>query len=145
MEKNDSFYLSQMELGPMENFVYLIGDKATREVFVVDPAWQVDTVLKKAKEEDLKIVGALVSHYHFDHTNGIEELLRRASLVPDDGGRRVPCRYRVDAGEERRMQNGFAVRAIDLLLGVGDHDTVRFGREGHVCRSGHRRAAHSQF
>ena len=68
-------YLKQMELGPMENFVYLVGSKDTREVFVVDPAWQVDTVLKAAKEEDLKIVGALVSHYHFDHTNGIEELL----------------------------------------------------------------------
>ena len=59
----------------MENFVYLVGSKDTREVFVVDPAWQVDTVLRVAKEEDLKIVGALVSHYHFDHTNGIQELL----------------------------------------------------------------------
>ena len=68
-------YLKQMELGPMENFVYLVGSKDTREVFVVDPAWQVDTVLRVAKEEDLKIIGALISHYHFDHTNGIEELL----------------------------------------------------------------------
>ena len=59
----------------MENFVYLVGDKNTREVLVVDPAWQVDTILKIAKQEDLTIKGALVSHYHFDHTNGIEELL----------------------------------------------------------------------
>ena len=71
----NDLYLKQMELGPMENFVYLVGSKDTREVFVVDPAWQVDTVLRVAKEEDLKIIGALVSHYHFDHTNGIEELL----------------------------------------------------------------------
>jgi glyoxylase-like metal-dependent hydrolase (beta-lactamase superfamily II) len=70
-----SFYLKQMEIGPMENFVYFIGDKDTREVFVVDPAWQADTILRVAREEDLKIQGALVSHYHFDHTNGIEELL----------------------------------------------------------------------
>ena len=71
----DDFYLKQMEIGPMENFVYLVGSKTTREVFVVDPAWQVDTVLRWAKKEDLKIKGALISHYHFDHTNGIEELL----------------------------------------------------------------------
>jgi hydroxyacylglutathione hydrolase len=69
------FYLKQVEIGPMENFVYFVGSKTTREVFIVDPAWQVDTIVKMAKEEDLKIVGALVSHYHFDHTNGIEELL----------------------------------------------------------------------
>ena len=68
-------YLKQMELGTMENFVYLVGSAKTREVVVVDPAWQVDTVLRVAKEEDLKIKGALISHYHFDHTNGIEELL----------------------------------------------------------------------
>ena len=60
----------------MENFVYLVGSKAAREVFVVDPAWQVDTVLRVAKEEGLKIKGALISHYHFDHTNGVEELLQ---------------------------------------------------------------------
>ncbi len=43
-------YLKQMEIGPMENFVYLVGSKDTREVFVVDPAWQVDTVLRVAQE-----------------------------------------------------------------------------------------------
>lgn len=76
MKSNASdFYIKQMELGPMENFVYLVGSKATREVFVVDPAWQVDTILRAAKQEDLKIIGALVSHFHFDHSNGIEELL----------------------------------------------------------------------
>ncbi len=70
-----TLYLKQFEIGPMENFVYLVGDKNTREVLVVDPAWQVDTILKAAKENDLAIKGALISHYHFDHTNGIEELL----------------------------------------------------------------------
>ncbi len=72
-------YLKQVEIGPMENFVYFVGDKATREVMVVDPAWQVDTILRIAQEEDLKIKGALVSHFHFDHTNGIEELLESVS------------------------------------------------------------------
>lgn len=73
-------YLKQMEIGPMENFVYLIGSAKTREVVVVDPAWQVDTVLRTVKEEALKIKGAIVSHYHFDHTNGIEELLEAVDV-----------------------------------------------------------------
>ncbi len=77
---NSDLYLKQLELGPMENFVYLVGSKKTREVFVVDPAWQVDTVLRIAKEENLKITGALISHYHFDHTNGIEELLQAVDV-----------------------------------------------------------------
>lgn len=82
MPRGDAgFYLRQMEIGPMENFVYLVGDDKTREAFVVDPAWQVDTILRTAREEDLKIKGVFVSHYHFDHTNGVEELLE-AEDVP---------------------------------------------------------------
>lgn len=70
-----SLYLKQMELGPMENFVYLIGDPETREAAVVDPAWDVDTILKTAQQDGMKITKILVTHHHFDHTNGIEELL----------------------------------------------------------------------
>jgi glyoxylase-like metal-dependent hydrolase (beta-lactamase superfamily II) len=64
----------------MANFVYLIGDQSTKEVFIVDPAWQMDTLFKLAEKEDLKIKGALITHSHFDHCNGIEELLSKINL-----------------------------------------------------------------
>ena len=35
---DETIYLKQMELGPMQNFVYLIGDPQARECVVVDPA-----------------------------------------------------------------------------------------------------------
>ncbi|OGT21640.1 MAG: hypothetical protein A3C55_06170 [Gammaproteobacteria bacterium RIFCSPHIGHO2_02_FULL_42_13] len=68
-------YLKQMEVGPMQNFVYLIGDKAKREALVVDPAWDVKAVLRAADEEGFQVKGALITHTHFDHVNGLEELL----------------------------------------------------------------------
>jgi glyoxylase-like metal-dependent hydrolase (beta-lactamase superfamily II) len=74
------FFVKQMEVGPMENFVYLLGDPATKECLVVDPAWQVDTILKTADLEGYKVVGALVSHHHYDHTNGIEDLLNATDV-----------------------------------------------------------------
>lgn len=64
----------------MANFAYLVGDSAAREVFIIDPAWQVDTIFRKAEEKNLKITGALVSHGHYDHCNGIEDLLKRADV-----------------------------------------------------------------
>lgn len=69
------FYLKQLEVGPMENFVYLIGDPESHRALVVDPAWQVDTILKTAEQDGYEITGALISHHHYDHTNGIEDLL----------------------------------------------------------------------
>lgn len=54
----------------MMNFAYLIGDADTRECVVVDPAWDVDGLVAYANEADMKIVGALVTHYHPDHCGG---------------------------------------------------------------------------
>ena len=54
----------------MANFVYLIGDTQTRECMVVDPAWDIDGILKVVKEDDMKLTGALVTHYHPDHVGG---------------------------------------------------------------------------
>ena len=114
MEQTD-LYLKQMELGPMENFVYLVGSNKTREVFVVDPAWQVDTVLRVAKEENLKIVGALVSHYHFDHTNGIEELLTSLDVPVYVNKKDLPY---IDAGksELKASEPGMKVKAGDVEI-----------------------------
>lgn len=77
---NSPLVLKQIEVGPMANFVYLVGDQAKREILVVDPAWQIDTIFKITEKENLKIVGALITHSHFDHCNGIEELLARVNV-----------------------------------------------------------------
>ena len=61
----------------MQNFVYLVGDKNTREALVVDPAWDVETILKTADQEGFKVKGALITHTHFDHVNGLESLLKK--------------------------------------------------------------------
>lgn len=80
MTENSSLYLKQLQIGPMENFIYLIGDKKTRECVMVDPAWEVDTVLRAAEADGMKVVAGLATHYHYDHTNGIGDLLSKAGV-----------------------------------------------------------------
>ena len=64
---NDDLYLEQLLVGPMDNFIYLIGSKSTREVALIDPAWDIDALLNHIKEKDLKLASVLVTHYHPDH------------------------------------------------------------------------------
>lgn len=64
-----------LELGPMENFIYLIEDTATRRAAVVDPAWDVNAIIQKAHELELEITDILLTHSHNDHINGIEGIL----------------------------------------------------------------------
>jgi hydroxyacylglutathione hydrolase len=61
----------------MANYVYFVGDSNTREVAVVDPAWDVDRIVEMAQESDLTITKILITHSHFDHINGVEALLNR--------------------------------------------------------------------
>lgn len=72
----DLFYFRQMELGPMQNFVYLIGDRAAGECVVVDPAWETSKILKQAEKDGMKITGVLATHSHYDHVNGVEAVLK---------------------------------------------------------------------
>ncbi len=80
MLNHSPLLVRQFEIGPMENFVYFIGDPESRQVMIVDPAWEIDTIFKRANEESLQIVGGLITHHHYDHTNGIEELLERTDI-----------------------------------------------------------------
>ncbi len=54
----------------MRNFVYLVGDRATGEAVVVDPAWDVAGALRIAESDGMRIVGALATHHHPDHVGG---------------------------------------------------------------------------
>jgi hydroxyacylglutathione hydrolase len=73
-------YVRQLQLGPMENFVYLVGARDAPEVAVIDPAWDVDAIERAAREDGKKIVAAFASHCHGDHINGLPELLRRRDV-----------------------------------------------------------------
>ncbi len=66
----DELILEQIQLGPMQNFAYLVGCKASREVAVVDPAWDIDGLLDMVNERGYKLTAALVTHYHPDHCGG---------------------------------------------------------------------------
>ncbi len=65
-----SLYLKQLPLGPMQNFVYLIGDTETRQAVAVDPAWDVDAILNTLAADDMTLEGALITHFHPDHIGG---------------------------------------------------------------------------
>jgi hydroxyacylglutathione hydrolase len=77
----DSLYFRQLLAGrdfavgdpaaaQMLNFAYLVGDKKSRECLLVDPAWDVDSLVEIARKDEMRVVGALASHYHPDHIGG---------------------------------------------------------------------------
>ncbi len=76
-----SLYLRQLQLGPMSNFVYLLGDPKTKEAAVVDPAWNVPAILKELQEDGYRLTHVLLSHGHYDHINGVEEIVGKTDAT----------------------------------------------------------------
>lgn len=70
MSLQDDLIIEQIQIGPMENFAYLVGCRRTREVAIVDPAWDIDSLMNIVREKDYKVNAALVTHYHPDHCGG---------------------------------------------------------------------------
>ena len=118
---NDTIYLKQMELGPMQNFIYLVGDPAAKQCVVVDPAWEIETIVQTAAADDMTIVGALITHTHQDHVGGhlfgmdipgVEDLLEK-----------VKAKVYVHKAE-REFLKGFG----SDLVKVDGNDTLQVGR-----------------
>ena len=79
--KSDRLYFRQLLSGrdfaesnqlatQMVNFVYLIGDRQTRECVIVDPAYAISDLLEIIQEDEMNLTGVLVTHYHPDHVGG---------------------------------------------------------------------------
>jgi glyoxylase-like metal-dependent hydrolase (beta-lactamase superfamily II) len=66
----EDLYFRQIEAGPMANFVYLVGSKSAREAAIIDPAWNVEELLKVAESDEMTITSVLVTHTHADHVGG---------------------------------------------------------------------------
>ena len=108
-------YLRQMELGPMQNFVYLVGDRETGKCVVVDPAWEIETIVRAAEADGMRITGALVTHTHQDHVGGhlfVTDIPGVADLLE-----RLPAKVYVHAAE-REFLKGFGSDLVKVEAGT---------------------------
>lgn len=69
-ESDNELIIEQIEIGPMANFMYIIGSRSTREIVVVDAAWDLDGLFGHIEKNDYTLTAALATHYHPDHVGG---------------------------------------------------------------------------
>jgi hydroxyacylglutathione hydrolase len=98
----------------MENFVYIIGDRETRECVLIDPAWGVQDLLNIIQQDGFTLTGVLATHYHPDHVGGsmfgftVEGLPRLMEIAP--------CPVHVHHLEAEGIRKVTGLSKSDLLM-----------------------------
>ena len=118
-------YFKQLELGPMQNYVYLLGDPNTHEAAVVDAAWDVDAIVRTAESDGYRITKDLVTHFHPDHLGGSlmgHQIIGAAELVA-----RVPAKVYIHKAELPFVHRVTGLSQSDLVAVEGG-DEVQVGQ-----------------
>jgi hydroxyacylglutathione hydrolase len=114
MAERQRLYLCQAQLGPMANFVYLIGDRETHKAAVVDPAWDITAIINYAAREGYQIDKVLVTHYHQDHIGG--------SMMGHSVEGAAEMLARIDA---KVYVNKHEAEGVKRVSGLSDSDLVK--------------------
>ncbi|HEX5733045.1 MAG TPA: MBL fold metallo-hydrolase [Blastocatellia bacterium] len=109
----------------MANFVYLIGDLETRECMVVDPAWDIQGIIDFVEQEEMRLTGALVTHYHPDHVGG--EIFGHSIAGLSDLLALRPVKVHVNEAESE---------GVKIVTGLSDSDLEKHAAGSEVSIGG---------
>lgn len=71
----------QLEVGLLQNFCEVIGCPRTGQAALVDPAFEVDRLLRVASERGWTVTTILLTHTHDDHVAGLDEAAAATGAV----------------------------------------------------------------
>ena len=121
----------------MVNFVYAIGDRATGECVLVDPAYDPSGLVDTVAADGMTVTGVLATHYHADHIGGSimgYDIAGVAGLLE-----RVSCPIHVQRDEIPWITRTAGVTETDLVghdsgdvLTVGDVEIELVHTPGHT-------------
>jgi hydroxyacylglutathione hydrolase len=69
--------LEQYQVGPLQNFTYLVAEREGGEGVVIDPSYGIDPVLKAIDDRHVKVRFILNTHSHTDHWAGNGDVRER--------------------------------------------------------------------
>src|SRR5438876_4170734 len=77
MTETAEISVRQIPVGPMQNFVYILGDREeSREALVVDSGWETAPVIGRARADGLNVRFVVATHEHYDHVSTVVDLAR---------------------------------------------------------------------
>lgn len=99
--------INQLELGPMGNFTYIVGDASSKTCAVIDPGFDIGDIIREAKASGLTVTHVLLTHSHFDHARGAKELSKKT-------GAKIYVHEAEAGGDEVSFKDGQKIKLGEL-------------------------------
>lgn len=123
--------VKQGAIGPMMNYVYLLGCAETRDAAVVDPAWNAGKIIDLARNSGLRIKHILLTHGHPDHVNALEPLMEATNagvyLHADE------VNYLREVARSFGMSTDFMSKRAENIQTLSDGDKIAVGKLNIQC------------
>jgi len=101
----------QVPVGSYQNFSYIIGDEATRRAALVDPAWEVDNLLRLCAELNVEVLLIINTHSHSDHVGGNETVSKRT-------GAKIVAHVSSPVPKDVSVKEGDKINVGDVIMKV---------------------------
>lgn len=120
-----------MMLGILQTNVYIVYDEESKDAVVIDPAGDEDRIIRFIEENNLRLMGILVTHGHFDHI-GVVDAIRDNYGVPVFTSRQEG-ELMADPNKNLSLNLMRTVVAVENDEVVGDKDILEFGELEFDC------------
>ena len=77
-------------IGVLEDSIHFIFDHHSKTCAIIDPAWDADLFLKRIHNRGYTLTDIWLTHWHFDHTNAVDELVAKTGAKVTVGEHEVP-------------------------------------------------------
>jgi glyoxylase-like metal-dependent hydrolase (beta-lactamase superfamily II) len=118
-------FLEQIQVGSMAVFAYLVGDPASGEALIIDPAADTGNIISEAKKNNLTIKYIVNTHGHVDHIMGNTEMKKRtgAQIIVHEADADM-----LTSTPDMLLQMFGAEHSPPADITVGDGDTITVGQ-----------------
>ena len=115
--------VKNLTLGAYQTNTYIVHDSESRTCAVIDPGYEPEGVLAAVQDQGLTVDAVLLTHGHFDHVGGVQEIVEKTG-----------CKLWMSESDWSQFPN--PVTAFFYPIANCDFTEVNFCEDGEIIHAG---------
>ena len=115
--------VKNLTLGAYQTNTYIVHDSESRTCAVIDPGYEPERVLAAVQDQGLTVDAVLLTHGHFDHVGGVQEIVEKTG-----------CKLWMSESDWSQFPN--PVTAFFYPIANCDFTEVNFCEDGEIIHAG---------